>query len=199
MQVRLDKSLLILNFFAADASYSRVDSRPEGLFGKQIDTSLFDARGLDGTATTGSANSTGNGQGSLESIAAGVLLDRNEARIRLVGNITITYTSSNHSRGNHHHVQRCWKFQQIKSDSVTRSDDQSCVGKQVVTDLFLPHLLLIFIRNEEEDNLSLCNGFTDANSSESIGNSLGLVFILNVTNNDVLDTRVSKVKSLCSS
>jgi hypothetical protein len=69
----------------------------------------------------------------------------------------------------------------------------------VVTDLFLPHLLLIFIRNEEKDDFSLCNGFTDANSSESIGNSLGLVFIINVTNNDVLDTRVSKVKRLCSS
>jgi hypothetical protein len=169
------------------------------LFSEKIDASLLKARGLDGTATTSGTNGACKIDGSLESLTAGVSLNRDEARIGFLGDITITNTSTNHSRGNHDNVQGFRKFQKVESNSIARSDNQSGVGKQMVTDLILPDLLLIFIRNEKEDNFSLGNGLANGNSAETISNSTGLVFIIDVANNNVLETRITKVKSLSTS
>jgi hypothetical protein len=169
------------------------------LFGEKIDTSLLKAGGFDGTSATSGTNGACKIDGSLESLTAGVSLDRDEARIGLLGDITITDTSTNHSRGNHDNVQGFGKLQKVEGNSITGGDDQSSVGKQMVTDLILPDLLLIFIRNEKEDDFSLGNGFANGDSTETISNSTGLVFIIDVANNNVLETRITKVKSLSTS
>jgi hypothetical protein len=55
----------------------------------------------------------------------------------------------------------------------------------VIADLILPYLLLIFIGNEKEDDLSFLDSLTDANCSESVFNSLRFVFVISVSNDNV--------------
>src|SRR5439155_8746894 len=113
--------------------------------------------------------------------------------------VACAYTGANHARSNHDHVDRAWKIKEIEGNVVSRSYNQGRTSPQMGSNLLTENSRLLFIGNEEEDDISPCRSFWNRHDLKTISASRFLVSIFAVANQNLSHPAVAQILCLLRS
>ena len=139
------------------------------------------------------ANAQRVSQSQLLSLAGGVLLHGNQARHAFALQIFAAHSVAGAFGRNHRHVHISRRLNQAKVDVEAVGKHQHIAGLQVGGNVFLIHFGLLFIVNQNHNNISLFGGFGRIINRKALSLRLGPGFAALVQTDNNLTTGIFQV------